>query len=205
MLLPKEALRACDELYERNPTLAHGDDNQRRRLTRMIAEQIAFVLGDRWGCKKRAGLGDDWQSKDAIAFLEDDGTVSVWDWQSGATRRRVVNEGDPPTYPRLPQDEATFMPVLQTNHLDWPEGVHTYQGDEQADQLCEVCHKRHDDPIHRKAAPPRPDDLVRRVQELLEPVVAKLQSLDQRVDDLVASFARSENYAVGSAPSRSID
>ena len=86
MLLPKEAVRACDGLYARNKSLAHSsDDNDRWRLTRMIVEQIAFALGDRWGCKKRAGLGDEWQSKDAIAYREDDGTVSVWDWQNGTT------------------------------------------------------------------------------------------------------------------------
>ena len=57
MLLPKEAVRACDGLYARNKSLAHSsDDNDRRRLTRMIVEQIAFALGDRWGCEKRAGL-----------------------------------------------------------------------------------------------------------------------------------------------------
>jgi len=120
MRFPQQAVRACDEMYERNTSLAHSDsDDDRRRLTRLIAEQIAFVLGDRWGCKKRTGLGDEWQSKDAIAYREDDGTVSVWDWQSGSSRRRAVNADDEPSNPRLPPADAAFMPVAAKNHLAW--------------------------------------------------------------------------------------
>jgi hypothetical protein len=123
MRFPQEAVRACDELYERNKPLAHSDsDDDRRQLTRLIAEQVAFALGDRWGCKKRTGLGDEWRSKDAIAYREDDGTASVWDWQSGATRRRVVGAGDEPTYPHLSLQEAAFIPVAATNHLGWQPG-----------------------------------------------------------------------------------
>ena len=106
-----------------NRSLAHSDsDDDWRQLTRLIAEQIAFALGDRWGCKKPAGLGYEWRSKDALAYREDDGTVSVWDWQSGASRRRVVNAGDEPDYPRLTAGEAAFVPVAGANHLGWQPG-----------------------------------------------------------------------------------
>jgi hypothetical protein len=147
MLFPQQAVRACDELYARNTQLAHSDnDNDRRKLTRMIVEQIAFELGAGWGCKKRAGVSDDFQSKDAIAFREDDGTVSVWDWQNGTTRKRCVNEGESPTYPHLSPQEAAFMPVDAVNHLH--EATHKYEGGENDNGTCDKCGKSRFDSVH---------------------------------------------------------
>ncbi len=119
MTFPRKAANACDQLYARYPQLAQGDDPARRKLTRMIVEQIARALGDRWGCKKRAGLDDEFQSKDAIAYREDDNTVSVWDWQDGTTRKRGVNEGDEPSDAHLSPEQAVFMPVTPADHLGW--------------------------------------------------------------------------------------
>jgi len=115
MTFPNAAVIACDGLYAANVALAKGSDDERRTLTRKIAEQVAFMLGPRWGNKKRHGLGDEWQSKDALAYREDDGTLTVWDWQNGDTRKRGVNEGAEGL--RLPANEADFMPVTPTNHL----------------------------------------------------------------------------------------
>lgn len=119
MNFPHEAVIACDTLAQRHSDLAHSsDDNDRRKLTRMICEQIAYDLGNDWGCKKRAGLSDEFQSKDSIAYREDDNTTSVWDWQNGTTRERGVNEGDEPHHSHLDDSEATFMPVEKVNHLE---------------------------------------------------------------------------------------
>lgn len=163
MKFPEQAARACDELYGKYRELAHGSDADRRRLTRMIAEQTAWAIGDwdearRWGCKKRKGVSDDYQSKDSIAYLEPDGSISVWDWQNGSTRERMVNEGDAPTHAHLSPDEADFMEVAPRNHLGW--------GDE--------------------PPPPPPPD-----QELLE-VLAFIREVRLFLPDVRASLGRLE-------------
>jgi hypothetical protein len=191
MLFPAQAAQACDELYERNVSLARSDDdNDRRRLTRLIAEQIAFTLGDRWGCKKRAGLGDEWQSKDSIAYREDDGTVSVWDWQNGSTRRRAVNAGDQASHANLSPQEAAFMPVSATNHLDWPSGpltAHPFQGSVQPGALCNVCQRRREEPIHEQ---PSQDDVAKQLRAALETISSMNDALQRFINDGAARTSR---------------
>lgn len=118
MRLSQRHVDIVEALYGLNIDLARGDDNQRRQLTQKIDEQIAFEFGPRWGMKARAGGNIGNASKDSIAYLEADGTVSVWDWQNGSTREPQVKVNDEPTYPNLPTSEAKFIAVEPVNHLD---------------------------------------------------------------------------------------
>lgn len=103
---PQRGVEILHALYAGvNP---QDDDARRDRITAVCAA-MARELGPRWGGKKRAGLGDEFRSPDSLAYLEDNGSVSVWDVQlsSGALD---VFAGKPPNYPRLSPSEATFMP-----------------------------------------------------------------------------------------------
>lgn len=117
MQLNQRQIDIIDILWEKHQDLANGDDNQRRELTRMIAEQICLEMGNRWGMKARNGGNIDNASKDSIAYFEDDGTCSIWDWQNGSTRKRQVNVGQGPTYPHSPQNEAWFIVVDGKDHI----------------------------------------------------------------------------------------
>lgn len=117
MQFPSHAVVLMLRIYDKFPTLPLGDDDARRELIRKCGEQIVHIFGPRWGNKKRAGVGDEFRSKDAIAYLEDDGTCSVWDTQNGSSRKLSVMPGSAPHYPRLPTDVATFMPLSPVNHL----------------------------------------------------------------------------------------
>jgi hypothetical protein len=124
MNYPQRLVEIIDTFYASHPHLAKGSDAQRRDLMRMIHEQYEHELPPaqrgRWGNKQRAGLSDVDRSKDGSAYLEDDGTLSVWDVQNGATRERAVNAGDPPSHPHLPAGEATFIRVEPVHHFGTP-------------------------------------------------------------------------------------
>lgn len=83
MKLPDRAKEIVRALYERHKDLARGDDEQRRTLTRMIAEQVRFELGPSWG-HKSADPGRP-PSKDAIAF-QDGAVLWGFDLFNGQTR-----------------------------------------------------------------------------------------------------------------------
>lgn len=83
MFLPNRVHQIIVALYELHTDLANGGDEERRTLTRMMAEQTCFELGPQWGTKS-AGLGRP-PSKDSLAF-NDPATLFGWDWQNGATR-----------------------------------------------------------------------------------------------------------------------
>ena len=89
MTLPDRVQAIVRALYERHTELARGDEEQRRTLTRMIAEQASFELGPSWGTK-RADAGRP-PSKDAIAYRPGDGRLLCWDWQNGTTREPIPN------------------------------------------------------------------------------------------------------------------
>ena len=108
-----------DQLVAKFPALAVNDDDLQRQLTIKIGEQFAHSYGPRWGNKKRAGLSDDFRSKDSLAVQEFDGTTSVWDLFSSSVAI-LVNDGDlpaPGTHANLSPGEATFMPCEAVNHL----------------------------------------------------------------------------------------
>lgn len=80
-------------LYEQHVDLAEGTDDQRRTLTRMMAEQFRYELGPAYGTKA-AGFGRP-QSKDAIAVRDGSGQLWGWDWQDGNSRKPRVGPGSP--------------------------------------------------------------------------------------------------------------
>ena len=109
MRLPDRVQDITVELYNRNLALAHGDDDQRRQLARMIAEQARYELGPSWG-HKRADPGRP-PSKDAIAQQQPDGKLFAWDLFNGATREP---NADPESIDITGQ---TFIVVPPVNHL----------------------------------------------------------------------------------------
>jgi hypothetical protein len=52
MKYPSRVQEIINELAARNPALVRGDDEARRQLTRLIAEQCRFELGPNWGTKR---------------------------------------------------------------------------------------------------------------------------------------------------------
>lgn len=110
--LTQRQVDIVEALYGLNIDLARGDDDQRRQLTRKIAEQIRFEFGPRWGTKSTTPSHP--QSKDAIAFDNQNGTIDVWDWQNGTTREPQIDAGDEPDFTNLTQH---FIAVSPINHL----------------------------------------------------------------------------------------
>jgi hypothetical protein len=84
MQLPDRAKAIVVTLYNQNVDLARGDDEQRRRLARKIAEQCRFELGPTWGHKSADPTRP--PSKDAIAQQQPDGRLIGWDLFNGSTR-----------------------------------------------------------------------------------------------------------------------
>lgn len=117
--LPQGSREIIEHLCRLFPDLFVNEDEKQRVLTQKIGEQFAFTFGDRWGNKKRAGLSDDFRSKDSIAVREDDGTISVWDMFSSGLDI-LVHDGDlpvPGSHANLPPSEAAFIPCEPINHL----------------------------------------------------------------------------------------
>lgn len=142
MNLSERQVSIVNQLYMMNLTLARGDEGQRRQLTQKIDEQIRFEFGPRWGMKARAGGNISTASKDAIGYLEDDGTVSVWDWQNGSSREPQVHAGEAPHYPHLPLSEAAFIPVEAVNHLSSvPDNGGETEDDPNVAKILEVVQK----------------------------------------------------------------
>jgi hypothetical protein len=103
----------CWAMYHANMTLAHGNDDQRRQLNRKIAEQYRFEFGDRWGTKSTTINHP--QSKDALAYLLDNGLINIWDWQNGTSRQPQITAGQGPHYENMDQ---YFIEVPPVNHLN---------------------------------------------------------------------------------------
>lgn len=83
MRLPDDVQDIVNLLYVNHRNLAEGDDDQRRALTKLIAETTRFRKGPDWGWKT-AGTGRP-PSKDAIA-KKDNGRLLGWDLFNGTTR-----------------------------------------------------------------------------------------------------------------------
>lgn len=105
---PSRAQDIVVTLYQQHKDLASGDDDQRRSLTKLMAEQIRFELGPEWGTKS-AGTGRP-QSKDSIARLTN-GHLFGCDWQNGGSREPFGTIG----CPEIPGQ--IFIPVDPVNHL----------------------------------------------------------------------------------------
>lgn len=98
MLFPKRGVEIIDAFLSARQyqDLANGSEFDRRLLTRLIAEQMAFELSPDWGLKAQSP--DHPQSKDSLAFTlstEDNSSFLVWDWQNGNTRERQITDQTP--------------------------------------------------------------------------------------------------------------
>lgn len=115
---PLRGVQIIDALF--NPVLANGDDDQRRRLTRTILEQLVFESpADGWTWKSADANRP--PSKDSLSRLVFGGRLCNWDWQDGVTRRRHVNAGDL-------GDDITGqnpIPIAGVNHLTETPGPPT--------------------------------------------------------------------------------
>jgi hypothetical protein len=100
------AMRALAARPEIN-ALIRGDDDQRRHATRIMAEQLCFLLGPEWGTK-RADPGRP-QSKDSISRLRD-GHLCNWDYVNGTTRELMFGDGEDIT-------GQVFMAVQPVDHV----------------------------------------------------------------------------------------
>lgn len=93
-----------------NQTLAKGTDDQRRRLTKMIAEQMHFELGG-WSIKSASPTRP--ASKDSLALPMTGTAFCNFDWQNGTTRQLALtaqSEGDYLT-------DQTLILTAGVNHL----------------------------------------------------------------------------------------
>jgi len=87
---PERGVQIIDALF--NNTLANGNDDQRRVLTRTFIEQLVFEFpNDGWTWKSADPTRP--PSKDSIAKVVGN-KLCNWDWQNGSTRQRSVQVGD---------------------------------------------------------------------------------------------------------------
>jgi len=140
MNFPSGAAAIVRALYDQHLELARGSDDDRRRLTFMMATTFAAAFGPRWGLKASSKTAP--QSKDTIAFDNMDGTFDAFDWQNGTTREPQVRDGQAPTFPRI--GDQWFIDVIPHNFLAPPElviqPVDTVPAkrDEQLERLIEI-------------------------------------------------------------------
>lgn len=116
MVLNERQVSIIHQLYNLHVDLARGNDDQRRQLTRMIAEQICFEFGSDWGTKSSSPTNP--QSKDSISFRLNSQTFDNWDWQNGTTRKPQVHVGQSGTT----LTGQHFIVVTPTNHLGTSNG-----------------------------------------------------------------------------------
>jgi hypothetical protein len=116
-VFPTGGRSVVEQMCAKFPELHVNDDAKQRDLITKIQEQFVYQYGASWGGKKRTGLSDADKSKDSMAYLEPTGACSTWDVFQGNTEATIlVQDGQPPNFPDMPPEEATFMVV--TAH-DW--------------------------------------------------------------------------------------
>lgn len=162
---PVRAQAIVDALYEREQALAHSpNEDDRRALTRRMAEQVRHELGETWGTKASSPMNP--PSKDALAQKQPDGKLFAWDWQNGATR---LPQRPPLFYDITGQH---FIAVNPVNHLAAvPRPVPTPE-----------------------PSPPAPDltVMLQQIRDLLGSVARQVEetrtSLEQRTDRMQAGL-----------------
>ncbi len=112
--LPPRVLEIVRALYAAYVTLANGSDDDRRALTRMIAEQVRFELGPGWGCKATTATSPQAQSR--IAFVGPEGLVA-WRWQDNDGSVTGVPNSPLPNPPMEALPLQHFIEVDPINHL----------------------------------------------------------------------------------------
>ena len=115
-VIPHGGREIIERMTRKFPELFVNVDEEQRKLTTKIAQQFVFVYGLQWGNKKRAGLSDDFKSKDSLACLESDATISIWDMFSSGLDI-LVQDGQAPAFPNDSPGNTTFMPVEPFNWL----------------------------------------------------------------------------------------
>jgi len=106
---PSRAQDIVVTLYQQHKDLAAGDDDQRRSLTKLMAEQIRFELGPEWGTKS-AGTGP--PAVEGFDRAADErAPVSAATGRTAASREPFGTIG----CPEIPGQ--IFIPVDPVNHL----------------------------------------------------------------------------------------
>lgn len=167
-------------LYSRYRALAHGDDDQRRQLQKMIVEQVVFEFPNgEFGWKSASP--DRPPSKDAIAQKQPDGRIFAWDLFNGTTREPIPGG--------LWHDITTqhFIPLEGVNHLrvgDAPDAPALPDLDDEDldDALVPVMSEL--DALHQKL-----DALSSHLTAISQKQLEQDAKLDAIVDKLAAGFA----------------
>jgi len=114
MEFPDRARTIVNTLWSQHRELAAGDAEAQRELTRMIAEQIAFDLGPRWGVKA-AGPGRP-QGPSELAY--DAPPLYIWRWSDGDGHVTGII-GAPLPDPLLePLDQTAGQVFLKVDPID---------------------------------------------------------------------------------------
>lgn len=114
MDLPIEVQDIIDQMHEKYKSLAYKEDDQ-RKLTFMIAEQIVFSTGSsNWGCKSADPNRP--QSPSNIAWKTENKLFS-WRWLDGDGSISGIPFGvaHPPVFMDI--TGQNFIPVKPVNHL----------------------------------------------------------------------------------------
>lgn len=151
MNFPPGATAIVRALYDQHLELARGSDEERRRLTLMMAQTFAARFGPRWGVKASSKTAP--QSKDTIAFDNMDGTFDAFDWQNGTTREPQVSDGQTPTFARI--GNQWFIDVVPHDFLA-PAAPVQQPG---------------------TSAPPKTDEQLERLIDILNTAIASLEMM----------------------------
>jgi hypothetical protein len=110
MKYPDRVQEIINTLADMHPELVHGDDEARRSLTMLFAQQCCFELGSEWGTKKSSTSSP--LSADVVAFT--DGFIFVgWDTQ--------IAGGIIAQFPdSINLTGQVFVAVDPVNHLEFP-------------------------------------------------------------------------------------
>jgi len=134
MVLSVRQVEVIRALYDKNLNLARGTEDERRILTRRIAEQLCFESGINWGTKSTSPSAP--QSKDAIAFLRSPNVMDIWDWQNGSTREPRVFAGMSPDFPDT--TGQNFITVMPIDHLSSGNGGNGDNGEDNTEVLAKL-------------------------------------------------------------------
>lgn len=154
------------QLYDRHPEFfqfrGDGEDDERRKGAKLIAQQFCFEFGDEWGWKSNHGnTENDAPSKDAIAKRTGPYTpgsrqdLEMFDLFNGTTRKP-----NNPCFSETENRNQYFVPVEPVNHLGVP--VDPPQP-----------------PVDPPVDPPQPDTTVDARLKALEAAVAVFNRNDQ--------------------------
>src|SRR5262245_55363145 len=108
MEVPQRIYEIVLLFYNDNVLMAQGTDNQVRKLTEMMVEQIAYEFGPKWSLKESGTQ----RSKAAIMYCD---PVNVWAyyWQNPISKRPA----SPPEFEYSEIDRTLLVAVERTDHL----------------------------------------------------------------------------------------